>query len=205
MRPLRSLRGRRMQRVGVVVVGSLLLSGCQGSEAGDSPPASGGAAGPSASSTAGTAGPAADLQPPEKPAGIDAESQIGLETFTRYWFELLSYGYESNDWVPLQTVTDRGCDTCTNVIGEVRKHYESGGWITGGRITVNSISTSGEPGAQGPISSYVELEQTELKYLDKSGREAAVSDALPPTRSITIAVHKNNRWVMLDFGSPSAS
>ena len=194
--------------MGVVVVGSLFLAGCQGTEANNSPPASGGAAGPSASSTAGTAtspGPAADLQPPEKPPGVDAESQEGLEAFTRYWFGLLSYGYESNDWAPLQTVTDRGCDTCTNVIGEVRKHYESGGWITGGRVTVNSISTTGEPGAQGPISSYVELEQTELKYLDKSGREAAASDALPPTRSITVAVHKNNRWVMLDFGSPSAS
>ncbi len=197
-----------MQRMGVVVVGSLLLAGCQGSEAGNAPPVSGEAAGPSAASTSGPApssGPAADLQPPEKPPGVDPESQEGLEAFTRYWFELLSYGYESNDWAPLQTVTDRGCDTCTNVIGEVRKHYETGGWITGGRITVNSISTTGKPGAPGSISSDVELEQTELRYLDQSGREAAVSDALPPTRSITIAVHKNNRWVMLDFGSPGTS
>ncbi len=197
-----------MQRLGAVVVGALLLAGCRGSEAGNSPPASGEAAGPSVSSTSGPApspGPAADLQPPEKPLEADARTQEGLDAFTRYWFELLSYGYESNDWTPLQAVTDRGCDTCTNVIGEVRKHYESGGWITGGRITVNSISTTGEPGAQGPVSSNVELEQAELKYLDQSGREAAVSDALPPTRSVTIAVHKNNRWVMLDFGSPSSS
>ncbi len=68
-----------------------------------------------------------------------------------------------------------------------------------------SISTAGNPGAQGPISSYVELEQTALQYFDQSGRETAVSDALPLTRSITIAVHKNNRWVMLDFGSPGTS
>ncbi|TDK27719.1 hypothetical protein E2F48_00845 [Arthrobacter crusticola] len=198
----------RMQRMGTVVVAALLLAGCQGSEAGNSPPASGEAARPSVSSTSGTApspGPPADLQPPEKPLGADAETQEGLEAFTRYWFELLSYGYESNDWTPLQAVTDRGCDTCTNVIGEVRKHYESGGWITGGRITVNSISTTGNPGARGHISSNVELEQAELKYLDQSGREAAVSDALPPTRSVIIAVHKNNRWVMLDFGSPSST
>ncbi len=55
MRPLGSLRCRRMQRMGVVILGSLLLAGCQGSQAGNPPTGSREAAGPSAAWTAGPA------------------------------------------------------------------------------------------------------------------------------------------------------
>jgi hypothetical protein len=152
-----------------------------------------------------TAGPASDLPVPQKPAGVDANSKEGLEAFTRYWFELFSYGYASNDWTDFKAVTDGGCDTCINVIGEVQKQYEAGGWIQGGEITVHSVSTKFQPGATGAISSFVEMEQAELVYFDQSGREAGASEALPRTRNVAIAVHKNNRWVMMDFGSPGAN
>jgi hypothetical protein len=136
---------------------------------------------------------------------VDENSQAGLEAFTRYWFALFSYGYESNEWTDFKAVTDGGCDTCTNVIQEVQKHYDTGGWIQGGEITVHSVSTKFQPGATGAISSFVEMDQAQLIYFDQSGREAGVSGALPRSRKVAIAVHKNNRWVMLDFGSPSAS
>ncbi|MHA7264029.1 DUF6318 family protein [Arthrobacter sp. TMN-37] len=205
---LRSGQGGPAPLLAVVAAGSFLLSGCQGAGAGSGAPGGSHAAAPStspASQPAPSSGPAADLQPPPKPAGVDAETREGLEAFTRYWFALFSYGYESNNWSGLQAVTDRGCDTCTNVIGEVGKHYETGGWIQGGKVIVHAVSTTLQPGARGPVSSTVTLEQAELVYFDQSGREAAVSDALPLTRSVTIAVHKNNRWVMLDFGTPSSS
>ncbi len=205
MLPPRSVQRLRLPVVVLAVTGSLLVSGCQGAGSSGERAADAVASNTATPMPASPTGPATDLSVPQKPAGVDANSKEGLEAFTRYWFELFSYGYASNDWTDFKAVTDGGCDTCTNVIGEVQKHYETGGWIQGGGITVHGVSTKFQPGANGAVSSFVEMEQAELVYFDQSGREAGVSEALPRTRNVAIAVHKNNRWVMIDFGSPSAS
>ena len=204
MLPPRPTQHVKLVLISLAAACSVLLSGCQVGSGG-APAADAGATSTPALPPASSTGPATDLLVPQKPAGVDENSKEGLESFTRYWFELFSYGYASNDWTDFKAVTDGGCDTCTNVIGEVQKHYETGGWIQGGEITVHGVSTKFQPGAAGAISSFVEMEQAELVYFDQSGREAGVSEALPRTRNVAIAVHKNNRWVMIDFGSPSAS
>lgn len=60
---------------------------------------------------ASSARPAVNIPVPKKPARADKNTKVGLETFTKWWLELFSYGYLTNDWKKFWTVTDPGCKT----------------------------------------------------------------------------------------------
>ncbi|WP_367277634.1 DUF6318 family protein [uncultured Arthrobacter sp.] len=213
--------GRR--RAGPILAGALLsvvlLSGCQGpsepstdgSPPGITTPSAPGST-PSESvpstpqpSPASSAGPAVNIPVPVKPALADENSAEGLEAFTEYWFELFSYGYETNDWAPFDAVTDPGCRTCANLTGQVRDLYADKGWIVGGAVNLSSFDTEFINNTSGSINSFVGVEQAGLTYFDSTGTEINKSEALPLTLNVTIALWEENQWIMLDFGSPEGT
>ncbi len=142
---------------------------------------------------------------PVKPAVADENSAEGLEAFTKYWFELFSYGYQTNDWATYDGLTDAGCRTCANLTGQVRDLYAEGGWIDGGKIRLNSLQTEFQQNTSGSINSFVDVEQAELIYYDAGGIEIDRSEALPSTINVSIALWDQGRWIMLDFGSPEGT
>ncbi|WP_146065581.1 DUF6318 family protein [Arthrobacter pityocampae] len=156
-------------------------------------------------SPASSAGPATNIPVPVKPALADENSPEGLEAFTAYWLELFSYGYETNDWAPFEAVTDPGCRTCENLKAEVQKHYESGGWIDGGGISLNSTNTEFVENTTGSINSFIDITQNEILYFDSSGIEVKGSKKTEPVLGVSIAYWEVDHWVMLDFGSPEGS
>ncbi|MFP5313120.1 MAG: DUF6318 family protein, partial [Actinomycetes bacterium] len=48
-------------------------------------------------------GPAQNVPVPVLPEVAKTETKEGLEAFAKYWYELLSYGYESGDTKPLSS------------------------------------------------------------------------------------------------------
>ncbi|MBG6181488.1 DUF6318 family protein, partial [Arthrobacter sp. CAN_A1] len=150
-------------------------------------------------------GPAANIPVPEKPALADENTVEGLEAFTEYWFELFSYGYETNDWTEFLEITDSGCGTCANIVGEVQTHSEAGGWISGGEATLGSFTTSFELNTEGSINSFSEVKQASLSYFDETGEPVGTSPAVLETVYTTIALYEDSRWIMLDFGSPEGT
>ncbi|MHA7146138.1 DUF6318 family protein [Arthrobacter sp. TmT3-37] len=202
------------------VIAVMLLTGCQGdgdpsanqTTAKASSPAAPTTGGPTPTapvapepSPASSAGPAANVPVPVKPALADENSKEGLEAFTKYWFELFSYGYETNDWAAYDEVTDPGCQTCANLTGQVRDLYAEGGWIEGGLVRLNSVQTEYIKNTAGSINSFVDLEQDSLIYYDQEGSEINRSEALPSTINVTIALWSESHWIMLDFGSPEGT
>ncbi|MDN4611169.1 DUF6318 family protein [Arthrobacter burdickii] len=156
-------------------------------------------------SPASSAGPAANIPVPVKPALADENSKEGLEAFTKYWLELFSYGYETNDWAPFEAVTDPGCRTCGNLSQAVKVHYSSGGWIQGGTISLNSSETGFEKNTTGSINSFVDITQDEIVYFNSSGDEVKKTAQTPSTIGVSIAFWEDDHWVMLDFGSPEGT
>ncbi len=140
-----------------------------------------------------------------KPALADENTPEGLEAFTEYWLELFSYGYETNDWAPFEAVTDPGCRTCGNLKAEVQKHYTDGGWINGGKISLNSTSTEFAENTTGSINSFIDITQADILYYDSSGFEIKRTDKTGPVVGVSIAFWENNQWIMLDFGSPEGT
>jgi hypothetical protein len=121
----------RLPVISAVAVSVLALSGCSGGgdpQAGPtatavaSPAASGSAsATPSATPTpkpapvykpADAKGRAQNVPVPVKPALADKNTKEGLEAFTKYWFSLLNYGYETGDLTPWSALTANSCAFC---------------------------------------------------------------------------------------------
>ncbi|MHA7155825.1 DUF6318 family protein, partial [Arthrobacter sp. TMN-50] len=150
-------------------------------------------------------GPAANIPLPEKPALADENTVEGLEAFTEYWFELLSYGYETNDWAEFLEITDSGCGTCANVVEGVKEHFTTGGWVVGGNAEMGDFSSRFEVNTAGSINSFVEVGQDEVTMFSPAGRIVGESPRSDPTIDVVIAIYEDDRWIMLDFGSPEGT
>lgn len=212
----RSARRRTPALVGAVTA-MMLLTGCQGDagpSATDRPSSSSApttaeasaSASPSPEpSPASSLGPAANLPVPVKPALADENSKEGLEAFTRYWFDLFSYGYETNDWVPFEAITDPGCGTCSNVSTAVRSVYDAGGWVVGAQSEVVTYGTDFRTNTQGSISSFVEVVQGETRIYSSEGTISGEDPKKDPRVSLTFALYERDHWLMLDFGPPEGT
>ncbi|MHA7285022.1 DUF6318 family protein [Arthrobacter sp. MDT3-44] len=199
----------------------MLLTGCQGD--GDpsanetqSPPSSTSApttaeASPSATaspspepSPASSAGPAANIPVPVKPALADENSKEGMEAFTKYWLELFSYGYETNDWAPFEAVTDPGCRTCNQTRQVVQDYYAGGGWMSGGEFQLIDFGTDFRINTSGSIQGFVNYQQTDIMYYQNDGNNSE-SEAPGASVNVTFSLYEGDSWVMLDFGRPEGT
>lgn len=192
----------------------LVLTGCQGGEAGaaQTPSSSASAStseseAPSAAPTptpspASAAGPAVNIPVPEKPALADENSVEGLEAFTEWWFELLNYAQATNDFEPLWAVTGPECDTCKNVEASTADSYAERGWLQGGEVIMRTFDSPFERTTDGTFESYVTTTQSALIVYDSSGNVidevAAYSD---PAVNLAIAIYVEDSWEMTDVGS----
>lgn len=220
-----SVRGQGRRRRATLVAGAamatmLLLTGCQG----DTEPDAGGATTiqgtPSGSpaavaattpsnpepSPASSAGPAANIPVPEKPALADENSEEGLEAFTEYWFELLSYSYLTNDWSVFDEETDPGCRTCASIRTSVSELYNQGRWLAGAEVDLVSFDTTFEMTTSGSITSYVENRQNEISYFDTDGYVLrTVPQQAEPALDVINTIFEEGRWVVLDYGAPEGT
>ncbi|THJ66216.1 hypothetical protein E8P82_09440 [Arthrobacter echini] len=199
----------------------LLLAGCTGSvDSSDGPtsdvsssqaPSAGATSSPTASasaapepSPASSAGPAVNIPVPVKPALADENSAEGLEAFTEYWFELFSYGYETNDWAPFDAVTDPGCRTCAKTREVVADYYANGGWMDGGKFELLDFGTDLQMNTSGSFQAYAEYRQADLIYYDPTG-SATPADAPESSVNAIFALYEDDAWYMLDFGKPEGT
>ncbi|GAA1128219.1 hypothetical protein GCM10009582_26910 [Arthrobacter flavus] len=157
-------------------------------------------------SPASSDGPAANLPVPEKPPLADENSVEGLEAFTEYWFELLNYAYVTNDWAPLEEVTDPGCDTCAAIRSSVEEVYDGGQWIAGAEIEVLRFASNFEANTAGSINSYVENQQAKIIYYESDGTELGMDPKqFEPSLDVVIAVWDVDSWLLLDYGRPEGT
>ncbi|MDQ6739582.1 MAG: DUF6318 family protein, partial [Actinomycetota bacterium] len=155
-----SERSRKV-RVAAMLAGiafTFVLTGCAGSPkatpttTGTAPPAASAsaAASPAISPTASAAvykpadasGPAQNVPLPVKPPLADEFSKAGIEAFARYWYETLSYAYETANFGPLEAITDPGCVSCANVKAGHTPWHQDGRWTAGGRMVVISLGSA---------------------------------------------------------------
>lgn len=136
----------RVTAVGVVLAAALSLSGCNAG--GD--PNSGGKTSPTSTATgsatpsatakptptaaykpADATGPAQNVPVPVLPEVAKTETKEGLEAFARYWFELLSYSFETGDTKPLEAVSGPNCAFCRGLSDNVTAAWSGNKWVVG--------------------------------------------------------------------------
>src|SRR6478736_5613204 len=57
-------------------------------------------------------GPAQNVPVPVLPEVAKTETKEGAEAFTKYWFSVLSYAYETGDTAALSTLSKPECTVC---------------------------------------------------------------------------------------------
>lgn len=194
--------------VAVILSGALVLTGCQGGGDPVTEPTSTSAT-PTVTATptptptgtykpADASGKAQNVPVPVKPALADQNSKEGLEAFTKYWFELLSYGYETGDTVEWTKLSSPDCVVCNDIKASIAESYKLNRWQVGGRMTTPSISANIET-ADGQPQVIVQTIQEASEFYLGDGRVGR--DPLPEsnTGTVVLASYSGGVWTVTEL------
>lgn len=192
----------------LVAAGALMLAGCASgapADPGTTSTAPTGSASPSVAVTptptpsaaykpADASGPAQNVPVPVLPEVAKTETKEGLEAFAKYWFELLSYGYETGDTKPLSKVTSPACTMCERAKEVQEGWHQDGRWLAGGKVATPVISTTFAKAADGNYQVAVQVSQEALSYYnaDKSLDSAEPKPA--DSGNLMLAVFRDGAW-----------
>lgn len=143
-------------------------------------------------------GKAQNVPVPVKPALADKNTKEGLEAFTKYWYALLNYGFETGDLSSWVKLTSSSCEFCSLLKKSIAVGYKEGRWQAGGRLSIPSIEANFKSGAVSQqVVVQVIQEKTQFYKADKSvGRNPAAESN---TASVVIATYSDSRWIVADL------
>lgn len=199
---------RRLRTSLVAVVGAagLMLAGCNsgGTPGGTdttSPSVTESATTPSPTPTptasykpADASGRAQNVPVPVLPEVAKTETKEGLEAFARYWFQLLSYSYETGDVTQISEITSPNCTMCERAKEVQKGWYEDGRWLGGGKVTTPSVTTTFRLTADGDYQVAIQVSQEALSYYNPDGTLDSTDPKPADTGSLMLAVFKDGAW-----------
>lgn len=206
-------RGVHFRATVLLAASALLLTGCGGAAPGDTGTASPSAtSSPTASATptptqtpvyrpADASGPAQNVPVPVLPEVAKTETKEGLEAFARYWFELLSYGYETGDIAVFETVEPASCVACQKVKGVILDWHSEGRWLIGGTLSTPVVDTTFIKNQGGEYQVAVQVHQEPLSYMRADGTVARTDPQAPDQGNLLVTVFENGAWSVVELGS----
>jgi len=93
-------------------------------------------------------GKAEKVPVPVLPEAAKANTKEGVEAFARYWFQALSYAYETGDTTIVDRISGPNCVFCTGLKDTIKVAWADGKWIVGGTLQTPSVSAKFVPGAE---------------------------------------------------------
>jgi hypothetical protein len=192
------------------VAAALSLAGCSGgapADPGTAPPAASesAAASPTAAPTptprpsavykpADKSGPAQNVPVPVLPEVAKTETKAGLEAFARYWFELLSYGYETGDTEAVSAITSANCTMCERTKQVQEGWHEDGRWLVGGQVSTPTVNTTFHRAQDGQYQVAVQVSQEALSYYNADGSLDSTDAKPADSGSLMFVVFRNGGW-----------
>lgn len=162
---------------------------------------------PSASATptpsykpADASGKAQNVPVPVLPEVAKSETKEGLEAFAKYWFEVLSYGYETGDVSRLNSVTSSDCEPCAKAKQVIQSWNEQGKWLVGGTITTPSISAVFSKGSDSAYQVAVQARQKALTYMRQDGSVARSDPQPDDTGNLLLVSYGDGAWKLINIG-----
>ena len=138
-------------------------------------------------------GKAQNVPVPVLPEAAKAETKEGLEAFARYWFQLLSYGYETGDASHIEAITSPGCEACEHAKKVLTGWHSDGRWLAGGKVDTPSVSTTFRM-ADGNYQVAIQVSQQALSYYNPDGSLDSADPKPDDTGNLMLAVFKNGSW-----------
>lgn len=144
-------------------------------------------------------GKAENVPVPVLPEAAKANTKEGVEAFARYWFQALSYAYETGDASIVDRISGPNCVFCGALKEAVELAWTDGRWIVGGTLQTPSVTTKFVPGA--------ESQQATIQVIHQSVTIHKADGTLyqEPTNgsnraSQMVARFDANGWIAVDLG-----
>lgn len=206
-------RAVRSGAAALVIGLSLALSGCNSGGS----PGPGGTSSPVAAETptasttptpiptpsavykpADASGPAQNVPVPVLPEVAKTETKEGAEAFVRFWYENLSFGYETGDTRNVERISGPECVFCTGLRDGIAEAWSEGRWISGGKIEIPAVTATVEQGAE-PYA-VVQVIQSTIEIRNPDG--TLLQKPTPATNSGSRAglTFGSSGWMMTDLG-----
>ena len=136
---------------------------------------------------------------PVLPEAAKANSKEGVEAFARYWFQVLSYAYETGDTDGWWAKTASQCVFCARIKKGIDSGYSKDRWVVGGKMKTPSIEAPFK--TQAP-SQQVEIQtiQDQIDYFEADGSVSQPSTPPSNSASVMIAVFESGSWKVSDLG-----
>ncbi|UKA72096.1 DUF6318 family protein [Arthrobacter sp. FW306-06-A] len=143
-------------------------------------------------------GPAQNVPVPVLPEVAKTETKEGAEAFVRFWYENLSFGYETGDTTHLEKISAPGCVFCNGLRDGIAEAWANGRWIAGGKIDTPVITVMMEPGSE--PHAVVQVIQSQIEIRTPDG--ALLQKPTPATNTGSRAgiTFGSSGWTMTDLG-----
>jgi hypothetical protein len=210
----------RLPLVSAVAVSVLAITGCSGggdpqagptasAVASPAQSASGSAsATPSATATpkpkpvykpADAKGRAQNVPVPVKPALADENTKEGLEAFTKYWFQALSYAYETGNTKLVEAGSGPNCRFCNGLRDNIKNAWQGRQWLVGGKIQTPSVQGLYKQGATSQQAT-VQVIQQRITIYKTDGTPYPDVTKQTNTGSQAVVKFDSSGWTMIDLG-----
>ncbi|MBT8159856.1 MULTISPECIES: DUF6318 family protein [Arthrobacter] len=144
-------------------------------------------------------GKAQNVRIPMLPEEANANSEDGVEAFARYWFQTLSYAYETGDVTAWSANMSPHCKFCTRLKEGLDSAYSNGRWLVGGKILTPSIESKYKPEA--PTQQVViKVVQDKIDVLEADGSISQPTTSASKSESVMIASFESGLWKVKDLG-----
>ncbi|BCW65967.1 hypothetical protein NicSoilB4_07300 [Arthrobacter sp. NicSoilB4] len=139
-------------------------------------------------------GRAQNVPIPVLPEAAKAETKEGLEAFARYWFQLLSYGYETGDVSRIVDITSPTCRACERAKAVMTGWNDEGRWLVGGKVDTPSVSTTFIVAPDGNYQVAVQGSQASISYYNADGTLHQAAPKPEDTGNLMLAVFRDGAW-----------
>ncbi|MFJ4264895.1 DUF6318 family protein [Paenarthrobacter nicotinovorans] len=207
----------RVTFAALFIAAAVILTGCQGGPGPSASPSGPGTTpaptlsvsvpAPSATPTAvagvykpaDSKGKAENVPVPVMPELAKENSKAGLEAFIGYWFQELSYAYETGNTSQLRTLSSPSCLLCASLQQGIEAGWQDGRWIAGAGTKSVAIQSEFDPTAT-TQSAVVQVLQESIEIWEPNGSLYQEPTAASNSASRAALRHGVDGWVIVDLG-----
>ncbi|MFF2348024.1 DUF6318 family protein [Pseudarthrobacter sp. NPDC058119] len=146
-------------------------------------------------------GPAQNVPVPVLPEVAKTETKEGAEAFTKHWFSVLSYAYETGDTAPFESIAPNPCEACQKVIKVTQDWHSEGRWLVGGKVSTPVANTTFAKSPDGTYQVAAQVHQDPLSYMRADGTAARTDPQAPDQGNLLVLSFSEGKWTVVELGN----
>lgn len=146
-------------------------------------------------------GPAQNVPVPVLPEVAKTETKEGAEAFTKHWFSVLSYAYETGDAALFESIAPSPCEACQKVSKVIKDWHSEGRWLVGGKLSTPVANTTFTKGQNGTYQVAAQVHQDPLIYMRADGTVARTDPQAPDQGNLLVLSYADGKWSVVELGN----